>query len=196
MGQRSQIYVRASGQLVVANYYQWNYAERMISRARYGIEYIDSVKNYSDWIFLRDVNVERLRRILDVNFDLKDYQISSKIITKRNGKTNSRSFNDVVFNWQNNNDGQLFIDFTKDGKISYAFRKTEDMACETPMSAAEYMEWDRHNWMECESMTKTEKATCRRNIAAIDKMARLMTAEELKEFVHHDYGYKSVQEAG
>ena len=26
--------------------------------------------------------------------------------------------------------------------------------------------------------------------------ARLMTAEELKEFVHHDYGYSSVQEAG
>lgn len=51
MGQRSQIYVRASGQLIVANYYQWNYAERMISRARYGIEYIDSVKDYSDWIF-------------------------------------------------------------------------------------------------------------------------------------------------
>lgn len=59
MGQRSQIYVRASGQLIVANYYQWNYAERMISRARYGIEYIDSVKDYSDWIFLRDVNVEQ-----------------------------------------------------------------------------------------------------------------------------------------
>ena len=77
MGQRSQIYVRASGQLIVANYYQWNYAERMISRARYGIEYIDSVKDYSNWIFLRDVNVEHLRRILDVNFDLKDYQISS-----------------------------------------------------------------------------------------------------------------------
>lgn len=194
MGQRSQIYVRASGQLIVANYYQWNYAERMISRARYGIEYIDSVKDYSNWIFLRDVNVEHLRRILDVNFDLKDYQISSKIIEEWKDVFPDKPFNDVVFDWQDNNDGQLFIDFTKDGKISYAFRKTEDMACETPMSAAEYMEWDRRNWLDRESMTKAEKATCRRNIAAIDKMARLMTAEELKEFVHHDYGYKSVQE--
>lgn len=31
MGQRSQIYVRASGQLIVANYYQCNYAERMLA---------------------------------------------------------------------------------------------------------------------------------------------------------------------
>ena len=114
MGQRSQIYVRASGQLIVANYYQWNYAERMISRARYGIEYIDSVKDYSDWIFSRDVNVEHLRRILDVNFDLKDYQISSKIIEEWKDQFRDELFNDVVFNWQDNNDGQLFIDFTKD----------------------------------------------------------------------------------
>ena len=167
----------------------------MISRARYGIECIDSVKDYSHWIFLRDVNVEHLRRILDVNFDLKDHQTSSKIIEEWKDVFPDKPFNDVVFNWQDNNDGQLFIDFTKDGKISYAFRKTEDKACETPMSAAEYMEWDCRNWLDCESMTKAEKATCRRNIAAIDKMARLMTAEELKEFVHHDYGYKSVQEA-
>ena len=40
MGQRSQIYVRYNKKLVIANYYQWNYGEQMISRARYGIEYI------------------------------------------------------------------------------------------------------------------------------------------------------------
>jgi len=40
MGQRSQIYVRYNKKLVVTNYYQWNYGERMIRRARYGIEYI------------------------------------------------------------------------------------------------------------------------------------------------------------
>ena len=40
MGQRSQIYVRYNGDIIVANYYQWNYAERMISRTRSILEYI------------------------------------------------------------------------------------------------------------------------------------------------------------
>ena len=40
MGQRSQIYLRHNGDLVFANYYQWNYGERMVSRARWGIGYI------------------------------------------------------------------------------------------------------------------------------------------------------------
>lgn len=45
MGQRSQIYLRYNGKLVFASYFQWNYGERMISRARWGIEH---VKWYSD----------------------------------------------------------------------------------------------------------------------------------------------------
>ena len=44
MGQRSQIYVRfnkENGQSgLIANYYGWNFGERMISRARWGIECI------------------------------------------------------------------------------------------------------------------------------------------------------------
>ena len=52
MGQKSQIYVRFDKELVVANYYRWNYGERMISRARYGIEYIkDCLLEYKNWIF-------------------------------------------------------------------------------------------------------------------------------------------------
>ena len=191
MGQRSQIYVRSNGQLIIANYYQWNYAERMISRARYGIEHIISAKPFKDWFFLRETNVEHLRRILDVNFDLKDYQISSKIITEWREQFLETPFNDFAFNLQDNNDGQLFIDFSEDGEISYAFRKTEDRSCDEPMSAAEYMEWDKPQWQESKYLTKAEKATCRRNIAAIDRMAKRMTTEELKEFVRHDYGHRS-----
>ena len=44
MGQRSQIYVRYNKNNtqkgLIANYYGWNYGERMISRARWGIEFI------------------------------------------------------------------------------------------------------------------------------------------------------------
>ena len=43
MGQRSQIYVRLKdkegNKYLIAKYFQWNYGERMISRAKYGIEY-------------------------------------------------------------------------------------------------------------------------------------------------------------
>ena len=52
MGQRSQIYIRyktETGYHLIANYYQWNYGERMISRARYGIEYLDSMRKYYSW---------------------------------------------------------------------------------------------------------------------------------------------------
>lgn len=45
MGQRSQIYVRYNKSNtqkgLIANYYSWNYSERMISRARWGIEFIE-----------------------------------------------------------------------------------------------------------------------------------------------------------
>lgn len=46
MGQRSQIYVRynkkdmngVNCKKLIANYYQWNYGERMISRATGGVQ--------------------------------------------------------------------------------------------------------------------------------------------------------------
>lgn len=193
MGQRSQIYVRFDGQLIIANYYQWNYSERMISRARYGIEFIASNSDYK-WFFLRDTNIERLRRIFDINFDMKDYQISQKIIDEWKNQFSSDLFNDVVFNWQDNNNGQLFINISKEGKISYAFKKIEDKAGQEPMSATEYMDWDRRRWQESETLTKAEKAICLRNIKYIEKAARLMTPGELNEFLTHDYGYESSKE--
>ena len=92
MGMRSQIYVRFDGQLIIANYYQWNYSERMISRARYGIDFIASSSDYK-WFFLRDTNIEHLRRIFDVNFDMKDYQISQKLIDEWKEQFSSDPFN-------------------------------------------------------------------------------------------------------
>lgn len=51
MGQRSQIYIRIwdkdkENPKLYAKYYGWNFGERMISRARHGIEYIKSYMEY------------------------------------------------------------------------------------------------------------------------------------------------------
>ena len=53
MGMRSQIYVKYNDRLIIANYYGWNYGERMISRARYGMEYLKYyVDNDCTWDFI------------------------------------------------------------------------------------------------------------------------------------------------
>ena len=69
MGQRSQIYIRYNNGEVkglIANYYQWNYGERMISRARWGIESILDTLKY-EWYYQQKCNVTKLSRIFDVN---------------------------------------------------------------------------------------------------------------------------------
>ena len=56
MGQRSQIYIRIIDEnnniTLIAKYFQWNYGEKMISRAKYGIEYIKENLIYinQNWI--------------------------------------------------------------------------------------------------------------------------------------------------
>ena len=71
MGQRSQIYIRIidedNNKILIAKYFQWNFAERMISRARHGIEYIkDSLK------YINQDNVQKkIDKIFDVNFDMQ-----------------------------------------------------------------------------------------------------------------------------
>ena len=61
MGQRSQIYVRLKdkegNKYLIAKYFQWNYGERMISRAKYGIEYC---KNQINVIFLNFFSFKKL----------------------------------------------------------------------------------------------------------------------------------------
>ena len=77
MGQRSQIYIRIASEydktpILYAKYYGWNYGERMISRARHGIEYIKAYLEYKS-----DKNTqEKINKIFDVNFDMKDVIIT------------------------------------------------------------------------------------------------------------------------
>ena len=199
MGQRSQIYLRYNGKLIFANYYQWNYAERMISRARYGLEWIKEYMEY-DFVFRDESYITKMRRVFDVNFDMHDVQLSCDIVKEWEEQFSDEDFNTVVFNWQDNNDGQLYIDI-KDDQIFYCFRDwtnhEDGTTSDVLMSAEEYMVWDRskhwdfpadHNpaFDDC-YLTTEEINTCRANIKAIDEMAELMTMEQLDDFIHGNY---------
>lgn len=188
MGQRSQIYVRYGNKLVVANYYQWNFGERMISRARYGIEYIkENLIQYKDYIFNNSYEMKRLGRIFDVNFDMKDVQMGQNLVQEwKEQFSDEKLFNDVVFKQQDNNDGKLFVDILKDGTIKYAFLDSE-CDIENVMSANQYMDWNYKNWKKSKFIENEQKLLCINNIKAIKEMAELMTKEEVEDFIQCKY---------
>ena len=193
MGQRSQIYVRINNKLVVANYYQWNYGERMISRARGIIEWI---KEYAEAGYLNFFTTPydssyrtSLSRVCDTNFDMRDVAISCDIVKEHNEQFPDEPFNKSVFDDQDNNDGQLFIDVSDNG-IKYCL--TKYTSHKQALSASQYMAWDRQrNWtIPTEYLDEEAIDTCKKNIEFIKQNAALMTVEELKEFVNGDYEEK------
>ncbi len=159
----------------------------MISRARYGIEYIkDCLLEYRNWIFNDKNYMEKLRRIFDVNFDMKDIVISSDIVKEWREQFPKDNFNDTVFRFQDNNDGRLFIDILDDGTIKYAFL---DYECNVKhiMDARQYMDWDREDWKHSEYIDDKQKVLCEENLRKIYEMAILMTKEEVEDFINYDY---------
>jgi len=197
MGQRSQIYVRYNGKLILARYYQWNYSERMISRARYGIEYMkDYLDSGYDFVFRDPSYIEKMARVFDVNFDMKDVQISQNIFKEWEEYGEGISFFDYVFAGQDNNDGQLFIDIyggdaNNQPEIKYAFFDS-GTDYEKIMTADEYMDWDCEHWDNAPEhnpaydncyLGEEEVKTCKENILAIYRMARLMTRAEVTSFL-------------
>ena len=205
MGQRSQIYIRYNVNYVsgaatknptthnykglIARYFGWNYGERMVSRARYIIEEIQNEFMKYKWFFGDAEKLEKLKRICEVNFDMKDIVFSSDII-----KEVMEDFDgdmEYLFD-QDNNDGQLFIDVTDDG-IKYCFMEFYNEG--DPMDAEQYMKWNcehethpdwhiPYEYMDKETINYTEE-----NIKEINEMATLMTTEEIKAFVEDDYSY-------
>ena len=196
MGQRSQIYIRYNVNHnsnnykgLIARYYQWNYGERMVSRARYIIERIQTDFMGYKFCFGDNWRIKKLKHVCDVNFDMKDIVLSSDIIKEvaeyHDGDTK------YIFN-QANNDGQLYIDITDDG-IKYCFMQYYDEG--EPMDAEQYMKWNCENenhpdwhvpyvYMKKETIDYTEE-----NINQINEMATLMTTEEIKAFLEDDYSY-------
>ncbi len=186
MGLRSQIYVRADGRLIIANYYEWNYGTRMISRARWGIEYLKEHIKYG-WAFRDSAYVTRMSRVFDTNFDMHDVALSCDIIKERNEQFPDIGLNDYLFRDQDNNDGQLLVDVnTAAGTIKYAF--IEEGGTE-PMDGNEYMCWD-DNDKSWDKNSADYIKTCKENIAALSSLAQLMTPEEIVEFVSADYEEK------
>ena len=182
MGQRSQIFVRYEedgAKKLCARYYGWNYGERMISRARYGIEWLKANYQYP-W------NVrEKLSRILDTNFDMVDVVISSDLIEEWKEYGEGYTMNEYIFH-HDNNDGKLLLDVAADGKIRYAFLDWDN---KKNMSAEEYMQWDNApDWdTPTEYMDQKTIRTCKANIKKIDKLAKQMTDMEVEEFLTYKY---------
>ena len=188
IGQRSQIYIRIkdrnNNKYLFAKYYGWNYGERMISRARYGIDYIKRNITYS----IDDELIEQINRIFDVNFDMKDVQITCDIVNEYIEECDYKdesSFKEYVFTEQDNNDGKLFIDVS-DGYLKYCFL---DYDCNTEniMDAAGYMAWNSENWEQSEYIDDEQKELCRDNIKVIGEIAELMSAEEVDDFINCIY---------
>ena len=196
MGQRSQIYVRIKSDEqigVSARYFQWNYGERMVSRARGTIEHIIDYLhgNFSgDEIdaYLRYGGFRKLPRFIETNFDMKDIAISSDILEECN-----EYGEDDIFA-QDNNDGQLYIDVSEDG-IKYAFVGSD---FSTPLDGNAYMNWNCYieeegvtSWMDMFDRSKfheiEEIKYTLDNIEYIRNHATLMTEDEVAEFQDFDY---------
>lgn len=185
MGQRSQIYVKCEiggKPHLTARYFQWNYGDLMISRARYTIEWLIAYSEY-----LKN-SIKKLPKIMDVNFDYKDVTDSSCDIIKEyeeykseSYSVNELSFKDFVFH-EDNNDGKLFIIVMPDGTIKYCFT---DSDMDTPLTAEEYMSSQDWYWSSAKEDHMDE--ICRENIEAINSTAEMMTADELFGFINTNY---------
>ena len=160
----------------------------MISRARYGMEYLQSHLEYP-FLFKDSSFIHKLIRIFDTNFDMKDVQISSDIFLEyeQYAITEDDGFYEYVFRYQDNNDGKCLIDVA-DGIIKYAFlNDTAD--ADHIMSAQDYMDWDDDAfWHRHNENSDFVGKTCRENINAIAELATLMTKDEVENFIHtEDY---------
>ena len=194
MGQRSQIYLKYpigdKGRYgLIANYYQWNFGERMISRAASAIRYLEYIKNnFPDSYFCFENYVEKMRRYLDVNFDMEDICISQDIV-KEWADFDFGDFADYVFRKQDNNDGCLFLELVNNGEgqweIHYCFTTCDHKI----LDAHQYMEWEStmmvDNWRNL--LPSDAVKICDDNMKFIMSNAKLMTNDELENMMEFPY---------
>lgn len=188
MGQRSQIYViykdNQNRDCISATYFQWNYGERMVSRARYLMGWIkDQNLFYSsdNNLFSLSYIAYKIRYIASVNFDYKDVVIGQDLIEEwkayKQGVPNA-NLNDYIFN-ADNNDGCLFIDARIPKYLKYAFT-TYDYK-DGVMGPEAYLKWDG-----TPQKIRDTKFT-KRNINWITHNAKLMKKKELEAILKTTY---------
>jgi len=183
MGRRSQIYIRYNGKLIVANYYQWNYGERMISRCRSILDYLGSMLEYK-FMFSDENEIETLKRYCDVNFDYRDIVRSHDIFKEWSEYARDTNINDWFYLYQDNNDGQLFIDIIGN-IIKYAFRVIDYESITQKytgaVSASEY--WSRYSGYYSYKGDNEITKMAQENVDFIESNYELMTDEELNQFL-------------
>ena len=201
MGQRSQIYFRINridGRYdFVARYYGWNYGTRMVSRARYTIEWLKAQIPGS--LTRNDSGYTKVSRIMDVNFDYQDVVLSADILKEYENGYYGDDYKAIIVG-QDNNDGQLIIDMHVDWDKYYKNKKNSiqiryaflDCRSDYIGDAEAYMQWNTHYGAEgypwrCDSYIKDEVKFTERNINYLKKHAKLITEEEVNEYINHDY---------
>lgn len=189
MGQRSQIYViykdNQNRDCISATYFQWNYGERMVSRARYLMGWIKSQNSFyvadSYNVFPLSYVANKIRYIASVNFDYKDVVIGQDLIEEwkdyKQGVPNA-NLNDYIFH-ADNNDGCLFIDARNPKHLRYAFT-TYDYK-DGVMGPEAYLKWDN-----VPQNIRNAKFT-KRNINWITHNAKLMKKKELEAILKTNY---------
>ena len=189
MGQRSQIYViykdNQNRDCISAIYFQWNYGERMVSRARYLMGWLKDQDSFyvtdSYNIFSLSYVAYKIRYIASVNFDYKDVVIGQDLVEEwkayKQGVPNA-NLNDYIFN-ADNNDGCLFIDARIPSNLRYAF--TTYNYKDGVMEPEAYLKWDK-----TPQKIRDTKFT-KRNINWITHNAKLMKKDELEAILRATY---------
>jgi hypothetical protein len=188
LGQRSQIYVRGFDRwnkkaFLVARYFQWNYAERMISRARGGIEWI---KAHSPYI---SVELPKLNRIWDVNFDMHDICISTDLIEEY------KQYGCDIFD-SDNNDGKLFIDIItdEDGNVTDVKYCFTDWDNKYLGDGETYIKWESESYRDevkdTLGLDEGRLNTLHDNLKYLKENATLMTEDNLKDIINYPYVFE------
>lgn len=148
MGERSDFFVRVRAkektsdkfykhQAFFGLYYQWCYGERMISRLRSAIDFVDSeISGRHGGYAINEDNIKRFKKCLAINFDMKDFLDTTDLIPETvddiiQGFDTAKS---DIFD-QAENHGFIYLDITLDdpdqkfgdnkAKIKYAFVDNE-----------------------------------------------------------------------
>ena len=182
MGQRSQIYIRWQKEngdyVLIARYFQWNFSERMISRARALIEELKEDLKYS-FHFNGDSSFEKkIATLCDINFDFRDIVQSCDIIKEYEEYSDNGNFKDYVFLQQDNNDGKLFIDVdVKKQTVKYCLTDYNMKL----LDCRKYMDWDYKMWQH--DLDSYHYSYTIDNLEYIEKNAKLMSKSELNKFI-------------